>query len=81
MADLGQSLYFIGIGGIGMSGVAKVLLSQGKRVSGSDTAMTALTRELEEKGAQHLDATGRVRDLGMKLETEHSLIIAHNRVG
>ena len=45
------SVYFIGIGGISMSGLAEVLLSRGFKVSGSDRAASALTEQLEEKGA------------------------------
>lgn len=44
-------IYFIGIGGISMSGLAEILLSKGFRISGSDRAPSALTQRLEEKGA------------------------------
>ena len=44
-------IYFIGIGGISMSGLAEILLSEGFRISGSDRAPSELTRRLEEKGA------------------------------
>lgn len=43
-------IYFIGIGGISMSGLAEILLSKGFRVSGSDRAPSDLTRKLEEQG-------------------------------
>ena len=43
--------HFIGVGGIGMSGLAELLVRQGHRVSGSDLAANALTRRLEELGA------------------------------
>lgn len=43
-------IYFIGIGGISMSGLAEILLSEGFRVSGSDRAPSPLTLGLEEKG-------------------------------
>ncbi|MBO7709424.1 MAG: UDP-N-acetylmuramate--L-alanine ligase [Lachnospiraceae bacterium] len=45
-------VHFIGIGGISMSGLASVLLKAGFRVSGSDSAASALTRQLEENGAR-----------------------------
>lgn len=45
------SIHFIGIGGISMSGLAKLLLFMGAKVSGSDRAPSELTRELESKGA------------------------------
>lgn len=44
-------IYFIGIGGISMSGLAEILLSEGFRVSGSDRAPSSLTGRLEELGA------------------------------
>jgi UDP-N-acetylmuramate--alanine ligase len=44
-------IYFVGIGGIGMSGIAEILLNQGFRVSGSDLTMTEVTRHLAESGA------------------------------
>nr|MDE6844618.1 UDP-N-acetylmuramate--L-alanine ligase [Lachnospiraceae bacterium] len=44
-------IYFIGIGGISMSGLAEILLSEGFRISGSDRSPSELTRRLEELGA------------------------------
>ncbi|MFI9319726.1 Mur ligase domain-containing protein [Kitasatospora aureofaciens] len=43
--------HFVGIGGAGMSAVARLLLERGSRVSGSDTSDTAALRELEDAGA------------------------------
>ncbi|MFB8205525.1 UDP-N-acetylmuramate--L-alanine ligase [Kitasatospora purpeofusca] len=43
--------HFVGIGGAGMSAVARLLLESGSRVSGSDTSDTAALRELEDAGA------------------------------
>ena len=45
-------IYFIGIGGISMSGLAEILLSEGFRISGSDRSPSPLTRKLEEQGAK-----------------------------
>jgi len=47
----GQSIHFVGIGGIGMSGIARVLLQLGYRVSGSDLKASAITQNLQELGA------------------------------
>lgn len=47
-----SSVYFIGIGGIGMSNLARYFLSKGKSVAGYDRAETNLTKELEKEGAQ-----------------------------
>ncbi len=44
-------VYFIGIGGISMSGLAEILLSEGFLVSGSDWNRSALTELLERQGA------------------------------
>ncbi len=44
-------IYFIGIGGISMSGLAEILLSEGFQVSGSDWNRSALTERLESQGA------------------------------
>ncbi len=46
-----QHVYFMGIGGISMSGLAKILLSRGFKVSGSDRAPSELTDQLEKDGA------------------------------
>jgi UDP-N-acetylmuramate--alanine ligase len=45
-----QHIHFVGIGGIGMSGIAEVLLNLGYRVSGSDVKRTAITDRLESLG-------------------------------
>lgn len=44
-------VYFMGIGGISMSGLAEILLDKGYKVSGSDIKQTEVTNLLEEKGA------------------------------
>ena len=44
-------VYFIGIGGISMSGLAEILLSEGFTVSGSDWSRSPLTERLELQGA------------------------------
>lgn len=44
-------IYFVGIGGIGMSGIAELLLSLGYRVSGSDLKLSAITDRLSSLGA------------------------------
>lgn len=47
-----KKIHFIGIGGIGMSGIAEVLLNMGVEVSGSDISSTPVTRRLEKLGAR-----------------------------
>ena len=46
-----RRIHFIGIGGVGMSGIAEVLLTLGHRVSGSDLSQTDITNRLSECGA------------------------------
>ncbi len=45
-------VHFVGIGGIGMSGIAEVLLNLGYRVSGSDLRASETTRRLEQLGGR-----------------------------
>src|SRR5262249_25860003 len=46
-----QRIHLVGIGGIGMSGIAEVLLTLGYSVSGSDTKLSAITERLTGLGA------------------------------
>jgi UDP-N-acetylmuramate--alanine ligase len=54
MVFLGRTrkIHFVGIGGIGMSGIAEVLLNLGFEVSGSDLRRTDITENLETLGAR-----------------------------
>jgi UDP-N-acetylmuramate--alanine ligase len=47
-----QHVHFVGVGGIGMSGIAEVLLNMGFRVSGSDLRRSDVTARLESLGAK-----------------------------
>src|SRR5215471_9292740 len=46
-----QRIHFIGIGGIGMSGIAEILLTMGYAVSGSDLRRSGVTERLASLGA------------------------------
>ncbi|MCB1735382.1 MAG: UDP-N-acetylmuramate--L-alanine ligase [Gammaproteobacteria bacterium] len=46
-----RRIHFVGIGGVGMSGIAEVLLNLGFEVSGSDMRENAVTRRLRDHGA------------------------------
>jgi len=48
--DTVKRVYFVGIGGIGMSALARYFAKQGKVVSGYDRTQTGLTLELEQEG-------------------------------
>lgn len=58
----GKQVYFIGIGGIGMSALARYFHTQGALVSGYDKTETPLTRELEASGIEvhYTEDLGRV---------------------
>ena len=52
LADFnGQHIHFVGIGGIGMSGIASILLRQGYAISGSDIKESPITKKLSALGA------------------------------
>ncbi len=53
-----KKVHFVGIGGIGMSGIAEILLNQGFEVTGSDRSLSEITNRLE--------------DLGIKIYEGHS---------
>src|SRR5690348_8220283 len=59
-----RKIHFVGIGGIGMSGIAEVLLNLGFTVSGSDVKATAVTDRLASLGARISEghAAAHVRD-------------------
>jgi len=47
-----KKVHFIGIGGIGMSALARILLQKGIKVTGSDLVENSVTRALKEEGAE-----------------------------
>jgi len=47
-----KRVHFVGIGGVGMGGIAEVLLSEGYQITGSDLSDNALTRRLRMMGAE-----------------------------
>jgi len=47
-----QHIHFVGIGGIGMSGIAEVLLNLGYHVTGSDLKLSSTTKRLKRFGAK-----------------------------
>lgn len=47
-----RNIHFVGIGGIGMSGIAEILINRGFSVSGSDKVLTEVTDHLEKIGAK-----------------------------
>ena len=47
-----NNIHFVGIGGIGMSGIAELLINQGFVISGSDLVESEITKKLEINGAK-----------------------------
>lgn len=47
-----KNYHFIGIGGIGMSALARILLGRGQKVSGSDLSLSGIVLKLKEEGAE-----------------------------
>jgi len=60
-----MKIHFIGIGGIGISGLAKHLLAEGHEISGSDVYITAITKELQ--------------SLGIRVDVPHNAFIIENQ--
>ncbi|QJC52946.1 UDP-N-acetylmuramate--L-alanine ligase [Paenibacillus albicereus] len=52
MTTTAEHVHFIGIGGYGMSAIARVMLEMGYKVTGSDVARAELTEKLAKKGAE-----------------------------
>ena len=46
-----KNLHFVGIGGVGMSAIAEVMLDKGYEISGSDLSESAVVKHLKAKGA------------------------------
>lgn len=53
-----KKVHFVGIGGIGMSGIAELLLNLGFNVTGSDLSPSEITRGLKQKGAVIFEGHG-----------------------
>ena len=66
VSERGKRFHFVGIGGAGMSGIARIMVARGMSVSGSDTAPSALLDELVAIGAGvHIGhAAANLGDLG-----------------
>ncbi|AWM14090.1 UDP-N-acetylmuramate--L-alanine ligase [Flavobacterium sediminis] len=70
-----QNVYFIGIGGIGMSALARYFMHIGKNVAGYDKTHTQLTDELEDLG-MHIHFEDNVDRIEKKyLEKETTLVV------
>jgi UDP-N-acetylmuramate--alanine ligase len=73
-----QRVHFVGIGGIGMSGIAEVLLNLGYRVSGSDLKSSAITQRLSSLGAVIFEGHAAANIPGSEVLVTNSAIAPDN---
>ncbi len=73
-----QQIHFVGIGGIGMSGIAEVLLNLGYKVSGSDLKSSAVTQRLAGLGAAVFEGHCAENIAGAEVVVTSSAIAAEN---
>jgi UDP-N-acetylmuramate--alanine ligase len=73
-----QRVHFVGIGGIGMSGIAEVLLNLGFKVSGSDLRTSAVTQRLASLGAITFEGHRPENIAGAEVIVTSSAISAEN---
>ena len=69
-----QRVHFIGIGGIGMSGIAEILLTLGYPVSGSDLRRSALTDRLATMGATIFEGHAAANSVGSAVVVTSSAV-------
>ena len=73
-----QRIHFVGIGGIGMSGIAEVLLNLGYKVSGSDLKNSSVTQRLAGLGATIFEGHRAENIAGAEVVVTSSAISAEN---
>jgi UDP-N-acetylmuramate--alanine ligase len=73
-----QRIHFVGIGGIGMSGIAEVLLNLGYKVSGSDLKSSTVTQRLASLGAVTFEGHRAENIAGAEVVVTSSAIAAEN---
>src|SRR5271157_4855525 len=73
-----QHLHFTGIGGIGMSGIAEVLLNLGYQISGSDVRLSPTTERLAGMGARIYEGHNAANVAGAKALVVSSAVDEQN---
>ncbi len=73
-----QRIHFVGMGGIGMSGIAEVLLNLGYTISGSDLKSSAVTQRLASLGAQTFEGHSATNITGADVVVTSSAISTDN---
>ncbi len=78
MKSFVKTIHFVGIGGVGMSGIAEVLNNLGYRVSGSDMKSTEITRRLQACGARVHEGHDAAHVKGAQVVVVSSAVTADN---
>jgi UDP-N-acetylmuramate--alanine ligase len=73
-----QRIHFVGIGGIGMSGIAEVLLNLGYKVSGSDLKNSSVTQRLAGLGATIFEGHAAGNIAGAEVVVTSSAVVREN---
>ena len=73
-----QRVHFVGIGGIGMSGIAEVLLNLGYKISGSDLRTSSITQRLAGMGAKIFEGHTAENIAGAEVVVTSSAIVQGN---
>lgn len=74
----GRQIHFVGIGGAGMSGIARIMLSEGLNISGSDVTESAVTQSLTTLGANVFIGQSAENVLGVDLVITSGAISPQN---
>lgn len=78
MKSFVRSIHFVGVGGVGMSGIAEVLNNLGYQVSGSDAKSTETTRRLQAAGVRVYDGHTAAQAAGAQVVVVSSAVAASN---
>ncbi len=71
-----KTIYFVGIGGIGMAAIARYYLSKGYRVGGYDRTESHLTQALEKEGA-HITYTDDPKEIPAEFRNPESTLVVY----
>lgn len=78
MKSFVRSIHFVGVGGVGMSGIAEVLNNLGYKVSGSDAKSTETTRRLQAAGVRVFEGHAPSHAAGAQVLVVSSAVAAAN---
>jgi|CXWL01.1.fsa_nt_gi UDP-N-acetylmuramate--alanine ligase len=78
MQSFVRRIHFVGIGGVGMSGIAEVLNNLGYKISGSDAKSTETTRRLQGAGVRVFEGHAAAHAKGAQVVVVSSAVSAEN---